>query len=113
MSRNCTAFGLRVVSLDAGACGDGRPVPSSEPRLIPGGGIGDGPISGKLNVYVIDEDTRNVLSSATVRVGASDDLSPCMAITDSTGLARFDASGASAAADGGATGGAGWKLLHG
>jgi hypothetical protein len=107
------AFGLLAAALVAGACGGGRPVPSSEPRLIPGGGIGDGPISGRLNVYVIDEDTRNVVSSATVRVGAADELSPCTSITDSTGLAAFDASGGGAAADGGATGGAGCALLKG
>ena len=75
----------------AGACGGGNPLPSAhEPRIIPGGGIGDGPIRGALNVFVIDEDTRNVLSSAAVRVGAAEETEPCQALTDSTGLARFD-----------------------
>ena len=107
------AIVVGLLALAAGACGEqlaaARRRPS--PRLIPGGGIGDGPIRGKLNVYVIDEDTRNVLSSASVRVGAADELEPCVALTDSTGLARFDSSGAAATADGGASGGAGCKLL--
>ena len=64
-----------------------------EPHIIPGGGIGDGPIRGALNVYVIDEDTRNVLSSAAVRVGAADETEPCEALTDSTGLASLQRSG--------------------
>src|SRR5262245_53263920 len=83
---------------------------AAAPRLIPGGGVGDGPINGALNVYVIDEDTRNLLSSAAVRVGAAAELEPCQALTDSTGLARFSSSGQSP--DGG-TGGAGCKLLTG
>ena len=105
-------FAAGLLAFGAGACGSNSPLPvSSEPRLIPGGGIGDGPISGKLNVYVIDEDTRNVLSSASVRVGAADELAPCVALTDSTGLARFDSSAAAATPDGGAPGGAGCALL--
>ena len=44
-----------LLALAAGACGSNSPLPvAGEPRLIPGGGIGDGPIRGKLNVYVID-----------------------------------------------------------
>jgi hypothetical protein len=102
-----------LLAFGAGACGSNSPLPiAGEPRLIPGGGIGDGPIRGKLNVYVIDEDTRNVLSSASVRVGAADELAPCMALTDSTGLARFDSSaGTAGTSDGGASGGAGCGLL--
>jgi hypothetical protein len=132
--------GMAILAAAAGACGGGRAIGndggldaaggagaglgvdagggtgpgvdggSLAPRLIPGGGIGDGPINGALNVYVIDEDTRNVLSSAAVRVGGAAELSPCQALTDSTGLARFSASGQSP--DGG-TGGAGCKLLAG
>jgi len=98
-----------VMLVSAGACGGGNPLPSkTDPRMIPGGGIGDGPLHGALNVYVIDEDTRNVLSSAAVRVGAADEQEPCNGLTDSTGLARFDSSGA--AVDGGASAGA-CKLL--
>src|SRR3954470_14117658 len=99
--------------LTAGACGGGNPLPGPrEPRIIPGGGIGDGPIRGALNVFVVDEDTRNVLSSAAVRVGAAEEAAPCQALTDSTGLARFDSSGSGSGgtADGGAVA-AGCKLL--
>ena len=52
-----------------------------------------------------------MLSSASVRVGAASELQPCLALTDSTGLARFDSSGAAANVDGGASGGAGCTLL--
>jgi hypothetical protein len=90
-----------------GADGGSNPVPP--PHLIPGGGIADAPIRGTLNVYVTDEDSRNVLSSAAVRVGAADEIEPCQTLTDSTGLARFAADGG-AGADGG-VGGAGCKLL--
>jgi hypothetical protein len=58
--------------------------------LIPGGGIASGKIDGNLYVYVIDEETGNVISSASVRVGASSDPSACTLLTDSTGLAKFD-----------------------
>jgi hypothetical protein len=60
------------------------------PRLIPGGGVGDGKITSNLNVYVTDEETRGVISSASVRVGASSDPAACTMLTDSTGLAKFD-----------------------
>jgi hypothetical protein len=60
------------------------------PRLIPGGGVGDGAISGQLNVYVTDDQTRAPVAGASVRVGASAATAPCMALTDSTGLALFN-----------------------
>src|SRR5688572_4947940 len=50
------------------------------PRVISGGGIGDGPIDGVVNVYVIDDLTRTPISGATVRVGTVDGT------TDATGL---------------------------
>jgi hypothetical protein len=50
------------------------------PRVIPGGGIGDGAIDGVVNLYVIDDATRTPISGATVRVG---DLE---GTTDATGL---------------------------
>jgi len=97
-----------AVALVVGGCGSNNPVSTpSVPHIIPGGGIADGPIRGTLNVYVIDEDTRDVLSSATVRVGAAEELEPCEALTDSTGLARFQSSGGTPDAGGGA----GCKLL--
>lgn len=50
------------------------------PRVIPGGGIGDGPIDGVVNLYVIDDATDAAISGATVRVGDLDGT------TDATGL---------------------------
>jgi hypothetical protein len=43
-----------------------QPVP---PRVIAGGGIGDGPVDGVVNVYAIDDTTRRPIANATVRVG--------------------------------------------
>jgi hypothetical protein len=72
------------------ACGGGGSGPPM-PRFIEGGGLGDGPLSGGLNVYVTDEETRAPVSGATVRVGASSDPAACTATSDSTGLAIFEA----------------------
>jgi hypothetical protein len=65
------------------ACGN-----SPGPRLIHGGGIGDGSIDGTLNVYVIDHDTEAPIQGATVEVGKTQKMS------DKNGLSVFDASGA-------------------
>ena len=69
------------------ACGnDSKPdvdAPSENlppPRVIPGGGIGDGAIDGVVNLYVIDDVSRKPISGAGVRVGSIDGT------TDSTGL---------------------------
>jgi len=88
-----------------GACSDGKPLSATPPgpHLIPGGGIADGPIRGVLNVYVIEEDSRSPLSSAAVRVGVADEVEPCQALTDSTGLARFQSADTAADADGGSS----------
>src|SRR5262249_29613095 len=51
----------------------------------------DGTISGRLNVYVTDEDARTPVAGASVRVGASADPGACTVTSDSTGLAVFDA----------------------
>src|SRR6476661_8562580 len=81
-----------IVTAAAAGCGSNDPLPNTPaPHMIAGLGIADGPIRGALNVYVIDEDTRNVVSSAAVRVGAGEEQAPCMGLTDSTGLVRFDA----------------------
>ena len=81
----CVTF----LTLLAAACGDvSKP---AGPRLIPGGGVGDGKISGTLNVYVTDDDTRTPVSSAAVRVGGSADPAACQGLTNSTGLVIFDA----------------------
>jgi len=50
------------------------------PRIIPGGGIGDGPIDGVVNLYVIDDATRAPIPGAAVRIGAIDGT------TDEAGL---------------------------
>lgn len=55
------------------------------PRVIAGGGIGDGAIDGVVNLYVIDDATRMPIPGAAVRVGALDGT------TDASGL--FVASG--------------------
>lgn len=54
-----------------------------DPRVIPGGGVGDGDIDGEVNVYVIDASTELPIASATVEV-AGEQLT-----TDATGLAVF------------------------
>jgi hypothetical protein len=72
------------------ACGNMTIAVPPAPRFIPGGGLGDGPINGALNVYVADDDTRAPVSGATVRVGGSSDPAACSATTDSTGLALFE-----------------------
>src|SRR5689334_23699115 len=51
-----------------------------EPRVIAGGGIGDGPIDGVVNLYVIDDATRDPIEGAEVSVGSVTGL------TDATGL---------------------------
>jgi hypothetical protein len=79
----CVALGL--LGSGCGSVSDARPTPT----LIPGGGVGGGKISGYLNVYVTDDDTRAPIMGAAVQVGPSADPTPCQAITDSTGLAVF------------------------
>src|SRR6478672_5448254 len=59
-----------------------------DPRLIKGGGIGDGSIDGTLNIYVIDNETEQPIQGATVEVGTSQKS------TDKNGLAIYDVSGA-------------------
>ena len=87
MPRNLSLT-FSIVAL-AAACGDvSKP---AGPRLIPGGGIQDGKITNTLFVYVTDDDTREPVSSANVRVGAASSTAPCEVLTDSTGLATFDA----------------------
>jgi len=63
----------------AAACG-GNDV---NPRIIAGGGIGDGAIDGELNVGVIDHTSYAPIAGATVQVGTA------MKTTDSKGFATF------------------------
>lgn len=62
---------LVLVAVAPAACGDDDPSGPTPPppRVIPGGGIGDGPIEGVANVYVIDDATRAPIAGAQVRVG--------------------------------------------
>lgn len=50
------------------------------PRILAGGGIGDGAIDGVANLYVIDDNTRLPVVNATVQVGT------VAGVTDATGL---------------------------
>src|SRR3978361_1271575 len=77
-----------VLALLVAACGN-----SPDPRLIKGGGVGDGAIDGVVNVYVIDNDSYAPIVDATVEVAGK------QATTDDTGLVIFqDVSGAQTAA---------------
>jgi hypothetical protein len=84
--RRLLSFPFLVVAAAIGCGGVDGP---AAPRLIKGGGVGDGAISGTLYVHVTDEETREVISSAKVRVGESSDPAACEVVTDSTGLAKF------------------------
>lgn len=70
---------LVLLGLVVGCGGGGNDV---DPRVIAGGGIGDGAIDGELNVHVIDEDDEPV-ADATVQVGTVEQT------TDADGLAVF------------------------
>ena len=68
-------FLLLALIAASGACGN-----SPDPRLIKGGGVGDGAIDGVVNVYVIDNDTYAPIADATVEVAGKQQQ------TDDTGL---------------------------
>jgi hypothetical protein len=80
---------LLAVCCAVAACGNTSVSGPPEPRLIAGGGVGDVPVAGGVNVYVIDDDTKKPVSGAAVRVGGSSDPMACAQTTDSTGLAIF------------------------
>src|SRR5947199_4808107 len=77
-----------LLGLFAASCGgnDSAPMPDAPsgnhppPRVIPGGGIGDGAIDGVVNLYVIDDVTRSPVANASVAVGGM------TGSTDATGL---------------------------
>jgi hypothetical protein len=65
-----------LVAIAMCACGndhaindDGRTGNFPAPRVISGGGIGDGPIDGVVNLHVIDDATRTPIANAEVKVG--------------------------------------------
>jgi hypothetical protein len=74
MNRLAVGLGLVVA-----ACG-GNDV---DPTLIAGGGVGDGPIDGEINVFIIDDATDAVITTATVQVGSRETT------VDADGLAIF------------------------
>jgi hypothetical protein len=86
--RFLSSFALLVLA--TAGCGDDGAVDDFDaqgpagPRVIPGGGIGDGPIDGVAYVYVIDDATREPIAGATVRVGTLEGT------TDATGLFTAD-----------------------
>ncbi len=57
---------------------------SPDPRVITGGGVGDGAIDGVVNIYVIDNDTYSPIVDATVEIAGRDQQ------TDATGLVIFN-----------------------
>ncbi len=70
----------------AGACGDSKN--DADPRVIPGGGVGDGSINGKLNVYVLEAYSDDPIANAEVSVGEPGET-PLTGTTDSSGLYTF------------------------
>jgi hypothetical protein len=88
MRRLLSSSWLAVLAVGCGGV-NGPPAP----RLIVGGGVADGKVHGSLYVHVTDEETRAVISSASVRVGDSSDSTPCQLLTDSTGVAKFEPDG--------------------
>jgi hypothetical protein len=54
-----------------------------DPRVIAGGGVGDGEIDGEVNVYVIDSRTDAPIAGATVSIGETNKT------TDAKGLVTF------------------------
>ncbi len=90
--RKITRVGVTFLAIGmAAVTGCGGVSGPPKPRLIAGGGLGDGDIDGYLFVYATDDDTRAAIPNATVRLGASSAASPCLATTDATGLASFTA----------------------
>jgi hypothetical protein len=77
-----------VLAAGCGSVSNNHPTPV----LVPGGGIGGGAIDGYVNLYVIDTDTNLGIPGAAVQIGAAT-ATPCMGLTDSTGLATFDPTG--------------------
>src|SRR6187431_155014 len=58
-----------MCALLVAGCGGGNDV---DPRVIPGGGVGDPGIDGEVNVYVIDDDTDEPIAGAAVHIGETE-----------------------------------------
>src|SRR5688572_26112187 len=70
-------FTPREMLTDSGGGGDDTP---DEPVRHAGGGISDGPIAGRVNIFVIDTTTEAPIAGASVELGA------LQGTTDATGL---------------------------
>jgi hypothetical protein len=99
MRRLLVGVGAPVVCLGlvlAAACGGGQTLGQNDagpggtpPRLIGGGGAGDGPLAGVLHVYVIDAWSRAPITAAHVRVDPPDGTAPLEGAVDAAGLVSF------------------------
>src|SRR5688572_18884935 len=70
----------RLLLVLVAACGGG----GTDPRVIAGGGIGDGDIDGKVFVHVIDSADDSPLANATVAIGNE------QLMTDAKGFVEFE-----------------------
>ncbi len=89
LTKLCALVGLVTLSL-ATACGDDEAKNTPDPRLIEGGGVGDGAINGRVNVYVVNSDTDEAIINATILIGEPDVAEPMEGTTDSDGLFSLD-----------------------
>ena len=84
----CGCWGeVHSIFPDGGSADDTDAPP--EPELYPGGGVGGGPIDGRLNVYFIDEITGAAIAGVNVMVG-DDPATALTGVTAADGLAVFD-----------------------
>ncbi len=86
-----TCLGLSASSLIAG-CGSDIDRNLADPRVIAGGGAGDGEIAGRINVHVLDADTDAAIEGAMVYIGESGEAL-ISGTTDATGLFTLDDDG--------------------
>lgn len=78
-----------VISIIVAAAACGADINDVPPRLIPGGGIGDGDILGLVNVSVIDGDTDEPIANARVLIGEPG-TTPLEGLTDSAGQVTIE-----------------------
>jgi hypothetical protein len=74
---------ILIVVLAACTGGDDEGPTNVDPKLISGGGVGDGPLNGTLHVHVVEVDSATPIAGATVTVGDT------TVTTDAAGLATF------------------------
>jgi hypothetical protein len=78
-----------MMTLSVMACGGDDVHHIEDPQPAAGGGVQEAPIKGELNVFVIDEDTDQPISGATVQVDAEGLEAPLTGQTDATGFVVF------------------------